>query len=509
MRPLLIAALCAMLPCAAASAGNADFRADIDRYRAAHESQIVGTLDELTHFPSVAADPAGISAAADYLVSALKARGFDARLLSAGPGTPPMVYGALGDSRALRTVVFYAHYDGQPVTPSQWRSDPFVPVMRALGPTGEWQDIDWRRVHGPFDPEWRLFGRAASDDKASIVAFLAAFDAVRAQQRRPSVNIRVAWEGEEEAGSPHLAQILEQNQALLQSDVWLIGDGPVHQSGQPMIYFGARGVMGLRLTLYGPVKALHDGHYGNWVPNPAAMAAELIAQMRDDDGNVLIPGFDDGVRALNPAELAAIRTLPPIDEALRQEFGIARSEGTQSWAASIMRPALNVRGLRSGQVGEEAANAIPVDAEVSLDFRLVPDQTVAGVQRAVEQFLRQKGWTLVNEPPDAAARLRAPRIARLQWESGYPALRSDMSSPVAQAIIATASRSAAGPVAVLPMMGGSVPLYLFAQRFNVPIIGLPIVNHDNNQHAANENLRLQNLWDGIDTYAGMIAQLHW
>jgi acetylornithine deacetylase/succinyl-diaminopimelate desuccinylase-like protein len=323
------------------------------------------------------------------------------------------------------------------------------------------------------------------------------------------VNIRVAWEGEEEAGSAHLAQILEQNQALLRSDVWLIGDGPVHQSGQPMIYFGARGVMGLRLTLYGPVKAVHDGHYGNWVPNPAAMAAQLIAQMRDDNGNVLIPGFGDGVRTLNPAELAAIQALPPIDEALRLEFGIARSEGTQAWAASIMRPSLNVRGIRSGQVGDEAANAIPIDAEVSLDFRLVPDQTTAGVQRSVEQFLRQKGWTLVDEPPDAAARLRAPRIARLQWESGYPGLRSDMSSPVAQAIIATASRSAAGRVAVLPMMGGSVPLYLFAQRFNVPVIGLPIVNHDNNQHAANENLRLENLWDGIDTYAGMIAQLRW
>jgi acetylornithine deacetylase/succinyl-diaminopimelate desuccinylase-like protein len=146
---------------------------------------------------------------------------------------------------------------------------------------------------------------------------------------------------------------------------------------------------------------------------------------------------------------------------------------------------------------------------VSLDFRLVPDQTTAGVQRSVEQFLRQKGWTLLDEPPDAAARLGAPRIARLQWESGYPGLRSDMSSPVAQAIIATASRSAAGRVAVLPMMGGSVPLYLFAQRFHVPVIGLPIVNHDNNQHAANENLRLENLWEGIDTYAGMIAQLRW
>jgi acetylornithine deacetylase/succinyl-diaminopimelate desuccinylase-like protein len=509
MRPSLIATLCALLPCVAAAAGDADFRAAIDRYRQAHESQIVSTLDELTHFPSVAADPAGISAAADYLVSALKARGFDARLLSAGPGTPPMVYGALGNARQLRTVVFYAHYDGQPVTPSQWHSDPFAPVMRGMAPGGEWQDIDWRQVHGPFDPEWRLFGRAASDDKASIVAFLAAFDAVRAQQRRPSVNIRIAWEGEEEAGSPHLAQILEQNQALLKSDVWLIGDGPVHQSGRPMIYFGARGVMGLRLTLYGPVKAVHDGHYGNWVPNPAAMAAELIAQMRDDEGNVLIPRFEAGVRALNPAELAAILALPPIDQALRLEFGIARSEGTQAWAASIMRPSLNVRGIRSGQVGDEAANAIPIDAQVSLDFRLVPDQTTTGVQRSVEQFLRQKGWTLVDGPPDAATRQQQPRIARIEWEPGYPALRSDMSSPVAQAIIATASRSSAGPVAVLPMMGGSVPLYLFAQRFNVPVIGLPIVNHDNNQHAANENLRLQNLWDGIDSYAGMIAQLRW
>jgi acetylornithine deacetylase/succinyl-diaminopimelate desuccinylase-like protein len=510
MRSLLIATLCATLPCVAAAANGGDFRAAIEGYRLAHESQIVATLDELTHFPSVAANPGGIGAAADFLVSALRARGFDAWLLSAGPGTPPMVYGALGNSPKRRTVVFYAHYDGQPVTPAQWRSDPFTPIMREAGTGGDWHDVDWRHAHGPFDPEWRLFGRAVSDDKASIIAFLAAFDAVRAQKRPPSVNIRVAWEGEEEAGSPHLAQILEQNQALLRSDVWLIGDGPVHQSGQPMIYFGARGVMGLRLTLYGPVKAVHDGHYGNWVPNPAAMAAALITQMRDKDGNVLIPGFEDGVRALNPAELAAIGALPPIDQALQREFGIARSEGTQAWAASIMRPSLNVRGIRSGQVGDEAANAIPIDAEVSLDFRLVPDQTTAGVQRSVEQFLRQQGWTLVDDaPPDAATRQQLPRIARLQWESGYPALRSDMSSPVAQAVIATASRSAAGPVAVLPMMGGSVPLYLFAQRFNVPVIGLPIVNHDNNQHAANENLRLKNLWDGIDSYAGMIAQLEW
>jgi acetylornithine deacetylase/succinyl-diaminopimelate desuccinylase-like protein len=504
--------LCALALLAAAGfarAEQSDFRQDIDRYRLAHESAILATLDELTRFKSVAADPSGIAAAADFLLSALKARGFQARLLTAGAGTPPLVNGELHVPHARHTVMFYAHYDGQPVTPSQWNSDPFIPVMRCCAPGAESREIDWQRARPPFDPEWRLYGRAASDDKASIAAFLTAFDALKALHRQPSVNIKVAWEGEEEAGSPHLAQILRDNQQLLGSDVWLIGDGPVHQSGRAMIYFGARGILGLQLTIYGPVKALHDGHYGNWVPNPASMAAALIAQMRDEHGVVLIPGFSDEVRAPTAAETQALRDLPPIDEQLEREFGIARPEGSEAWASSIMRPAVNVRGIRSGMTGEEAANAIPVDADVAIDFRLVPDQTTQTVRRTVEQFLRDQGWTLLDAPPDLATRLAHARLVRLEWESGYPALRSDMSSPVARAIIESARRAADGPVAVLPMMGGSVPLYLFAQRFKVPVIGLPIVNHDNNQHAANENLRLGNLWDGIDAYAAMMALLNW
>jgi acetylornithine deacetylase/succinyl-diaminopimelate desuccinylase-like protein len=511
MRIRLAILLCAMtlaVTARAAAADEREFRDRIDRYRLAHEAAIVRALDELTRFRSVAADPSGVAAAADFLAAALRTRGFEVRLLSAGAHTPPLVYGELHASHARRTVMFYAHYDGQPVTPSQWSSDPFIPVMRSAAVNGA-HEIDWQHAQPPFDPEWRLYGRAASDDKATIAAFLAAFDALRALHRPPSVNIKVAWEGEEEAGSPHLAQILDENQRLLGSDVWLIGDGPVHQSGRPMIYFGARGVLGLRLTIYGPVKALHDGHYGNWVPNPAAMAATLIAQMRNQDGVVTIPDFNDAVRALTSAEREAIRDLPPIDDQLKREFGIAQAEGSETWASSIMRPALNVRGIRSGMTGEEAANAIPVDAEVSIDFRLVPDQTTDELRRCVEQFLRNRGWTLLDAPPDMAARLADARLALLEWEPGYPALRSDMSSPVASAIIRTARRAAAGPVALLPMMGGSVPLYLFAQRFGVPVIGLPIVNHDNNQHAANENLRLQNLWDGIDVYAAMMALLDW
>jgi acetylornithine deacetylase/succinyl-diaminopimelate desuccinylase-like protein len=488
---------------------SADLRTQIDEYRLAHEAAIVAELAALTRLKSVAADPAGILAAAHALEEALKQRGFEVSELSTGIGSPPAVFGSLKAPHAKRTVMFYAHYDGQPVTPSQWSSDPFNPVMREHALSDAARDVEWKNAASPFDPEWRLFGRAVSDDKASIIAFLAAYDALKSTHRPLSVNIKVLWEGEEEAGSMHLAQALKDNQQRLAADLFLIGDGPVHQTRRPLVYFGARGVMSLEATIYGPLRALHDGHYGNWVPNPAAMAATLIAQMRDEDGRITIPGFSDAVRAITPEERSALRDLPPVGDALKREFGIARSEGSEELPASIMRPALNVRGIRSGEVGETAANAIPTTAHISLDFRLVPDQTPAAVRASVERFLTAHGWSLVSDEPDLTARLKSPRLIRLRWDAGYPALRSDMSSPAAKAVIAAASKAAGAPVVVLPMAGGSVPLYMFADVFTAPIICLPIVNHDNNQHAANENLRLKNLWDGINTYAALMAELNW
>jgi acetylornithine deacetylase/succinyl-diaminopimelate desuccinylase-like protein len=509
MRCLVNMALGVVCICAAAPAFAADLRTQVEHYRIAHEVQIVGQLDELARIRSVAAEPTGLAAAADHLQALLQARGFDAKQLSVKPGTPPLVFGELRSPGARRTVVFYAHYDGQPVTPSQWSSDPFVPVMRSGRLNSGEHDIDWRSARPPLDPEWRFFGRAISDDKSSIVAFLAAFDALKASGRRPSVNVKVAWEGEEEAGSTHLAEVLRMNQPLFTADLWLIGDGPIHQSRRQMLYFGARGSLGLEATVYGPIRALHDGHYGNWVPNPAAMAATLIAQMRDDEGRILIPGFSEDARPLTIAEQQAISHLPPVEDGLKQEFGIGRVEGNEGLSSSLMRPALNIRGIRSGQVGETAANAIPVDTVISIDFRLVPDQTPQAVRAKVEAFLKSKGWTVLTDAPDLPTRLAHPRIIRLEWGSGYPGFRSDMSTPVAKAVIATASDAAQYPVAVLPMMGASVPIYLFADLFKVPVIGLPIVNFDNNQHAANENQRLQNLWDGIQTYAAMMGLLSW
>jgi acetylornithine deacetylase/succinyl-diaminopimelate desuccinylase-like protein len=509
MKRRIVAAICFLVFSSGTRVLASGLSRDVDAYRASHEAEIVGELDTLVRLPSVAANPKGIVAAADLLTSELKARGFEPAQFTAGNGAPPVVFGNYHVAGAKRTVVFYAHYDGQPVAPSQWSSGPFAPVMRTGPLTPDAKIVDWHLARPPYDPQWRLFGRAAADDKASIVAFLAAFDALRAQHRRPSVNLKVLWEGEEEAGSPHLSAILQAHGSQLHCDLLLIGDGPVHQSETPTLYFGARGAMDLEMTIYGPNHPLHDGHYGNWVPNPAVMAAELIASMRDSNGRILIPGFSNDVRPLGRAEKDAIAKLPPVEEGLKREFGLGRTEGDEGLTASTMRPALNVRGMRAGNVGAEATNAIPADAELSIDFRLVPDQTPRRVRETVETFLRAKGWTFVSDAPDLATRLAHPRIVKLAWDDGYPALRTDMSSPEARAAIAAAEDAANGPVALLPMMGGSVPIYLFHGILNVPVIGLPIVNHDDSQHAPNENLRLENLWHGIDAYAAMMADLNW
>lgn len=488
---------------AASPVSAADLSASVDLYRNAHEREIVAKLADFVSTPSVAADPKGLAAMSERLRSELASRGFGARLIGADTGAPPVVYGSLPAPGARRTVVFYAHYDGQPVNPADWKSPPFSPTMRAGAETSS-KVVEWRTAPLPFDPEWRLFGRAASDDKSSIVAFLSAFDALNSAGRKPSVNIKVFWEGEEEQGSPHLAQILRENKDQLGADLWLIGDGPVHQSRARTIYFGARGDISVDATVYGADRPLHSGHYGNWAPNPAALAALLITQLRDPEGRIRIPGYSSKVRPLTPAERKAIAELPPVDAALEKEFQIAAPEGSDALTLSTMRPALNIVALQSG-VG---ARAIPSEATMTIDLRLVPDQKPEEVRQLLEAHLKKLGWTVVHSHPPAGLRAKSSRIVKLDWSSGYPAFRSDMTSAPARAVIA-AAKTTGGPIAFLPMMGGSVPIYVFDERLKTPIVGLPIVNHDNNQHAPNENARLQNLWDGIETYAAMMAELNW
>jgi acetylornithine deacetylase/succinyl-diaminopimelate desuccinylase-like protein len=491
----------AFLPARSPAAGAA--RA----WRQSHELEIVRELATLLSIPNSAADTSNIEKNAAAVSALYERRGVTTRLLRV-PNAPPVVYGALDTPGAGETVTFYAHYDGQPVDPRQWRGDPFRAVLRSGTIEAGAVDVALDSARAPLDPEWRLYARSASDDKAPIVGFAAALDALRAAGIRPSVNLRFFFEGEEEAGSPHLGTILERYAADLRTDAWVLCDGPVHQSRRPQLFFGARGVSGLELTVYGPNHGLHSGHYGNWAPNPIVRLTHLIDAMRGEDGKIRIPGFEDDVRPLTPAERRAISAVPRVDEALESELGFAAPEGDgESLVELIHRPALNVRGFAAGRVGAQAANVIVPEATASIDFRLVPDETPESVRRKVEAFVQAQGYTIVHGAPDPETRRKHPKIARLDWETGYPPARTPMDLPFSRAVIAAAERAAGTEVVKMPSLGGSIPMYLFQSGGKTPVVGVPIANHDNNQHSANENVRLQNLWDGIELYAALFAEL--
>jgi len=474
-------------------------------YRQTHEHEIFAEYVNLLSIPNVASDKANIGRNARTIATMLERRGVKTRLLEV-PDAPPVVYGEILTPGATRTLIFYAHYDGQPVEPAMWAGgDPFKPILRSAALEAGGKDIPVPAKGETFDPEWRLYARSTGDDKAPVIAICAALDALKAGGISLNSNIKFFFEGEEEAGSPHLEKIVEKYRDLLKADAWLICDGPVDQTRSQQIYFGARGVTGIEITVYGPRRELHSGHYGNWAPNPALMLSKLLASMKDDDGRVLIKYFYDGIEPLSETEKRAFAEAPDNEALLKRELGLGWSEGAgKKLSELINQPSLNIRGLVSSSVGATARNVIPSTATASLDIRLVKGvDHLTAVDRVIAH-IREQGYHVVDSDPDAATRLQYPRIAKVVREGGYNASKTSMDLPISRAIIA-AVESAHGRVIKMPTLGGSVPLYIFTDNLKTPCIGIPIANHDNNQHSANENMRLQNLWDGIETMAALLT----
>jgi acetylornithine deacetylase/succinyl-diaminopimelate desuccinylase-like protein len=508
-KPAAFAIILALLAGAAAEGGilRAAGVEKVRAYRVAHGRAIIGEYLEMLSLPNATADGPDIRRNAEFIAAMFRRRGLTVRLIEA-EGSPPAVLAEQSVPGAKTTIAFYAHYDGQPVNRESWTHDPWQPILLNASMENGGQPVPLEALPGAGDGEWRIYARSASDDKAPILAMAAALDALRAAGIPAAANLKLFFEGEEEAGSPHLARILAAEPGLLRADLWLLCDGPVHSTRRPQVFFGARGVIGLELTVYGPVRPLHSGHYGNWAPNPALILAQLLAGMRDLEGTITIKGYGDRVRGLTVEERRALDALPQADEALRRELGLGRTEGRgKSLAELIMRPSLNIRGIRSGEVEDKAQNAIPTEARASIDFRLVPDQRPAEVQALVEAHLRSRGFRIVRETPALETRLASPFIAKVRWEEGYPAARTDMSLPLCRDLVRVLDEALEAPVIRIPLSGGSVPMYLFQTTPGSPVVLFPIANHDNNQHGADENLRLQNLWDGIEMFAALFSRL--
>ena len=472
---------------------------------AQHRGDILREYLELLAIPNVATNRADIRRNAAHIMAMMQRRGLSPRLLESEDGAaPPLIYGEWLVPGASRTLILYAHYDGQPVTPADWHvTQPFAPALFAgVAQPGMHPVALPADAQGVTD-DWRIYARSASDDKAGVMAILAAVDALRAEGARPGFNLKIVFEGEEEAGSPNLAAMLRRHRDVLRSDGWVIVDGPAHQSGPPQLSLGVRGDVNMDVTVHGPLRPLHSGHYGNWAPNPAMMLAVLLASMKDENGRVTIAGFYDDVVPLSEAERQAIAAVPPPDDMLRRELGLGWTEGGGATLTDlIQQPSLNINGVRSADVGDNARNVIPTIASATLDLRLVLGNTPERQVRRVIDHISALGYQVLDRAPTVEERRRFPRIATITADPGYPAERTRLDHPLAQGLERALRGN--GALVVLPSLGGSLPLYLIREELGAPTIVLGLWNYDNNQHAENENVRIGNLMNGIVAIAAVM-----
>jgi acetylornithine deacetylase/succinyl-diaminopimelate desuccinylase-like protein len=481
----------------------------IKKYGTENAGNIIKEFFAFLSLPNVASDPIAQQKNADFIMEMMTKRGIQkVQLLNANTvGVPPAVYGEVNVPGATQTIIFYAHYDGQPVNPEQWAKglDPFQPKLFSDAIYKGGANISLP-VDGSYKNEWRIYARGASDDKAGVNAIINAYDAIKKSGLTPGCNLKFFIEGEEEANSPHLHEILEKYHSLLQSDLWVICDGPVHQSGKKQIVFGVRGDAKLDLTVYASKRPLHSGHYGNWAPNPAMMLAKLLSSMKDENGRVTIKGFYDDVTPLSLSERKSLDQVPSVDEQMKTELGISTTDMQGlSLSESINQPSLNINGMQSGNVGKLASNQIPTYATAVLDLRLVLGNDWKRQQQKVINHIKAEGYYVTNNEPTDEERKKYTKIIKvIAAQDGSNAQRTSMDLPIIQKVVAAVKMTTQDQIVLQPTMGGTLPLFLFEKYLNAKTVTIPIANHDNNQHAENENIRIGNLFEGMVVMASLM-----
>ena len=282
--------------------------------------QAVTSLRTFIAIPNDGHDTIQIANNLKWCVDAMARRGFEVSIIRSG--SVPYVFAQRVYDRRLPVVLFYIQADGQPVDASDWdQPNPYVAVLKQPTDRG-WNEASWT---SPFHKESRIFGRSSSDSKGPAIALLTALDVLASRKQKPTFNIKVIIDFQEEMGSPTLPALVKQNASLLASKMVLIMDGTRHVSNLPTLNFGARGIATVTLKVFGPQSELHSGQYGNYAPNPVFSLARILSGMKDERGRVLIPGFYDGI-SISEAERDQINDMPGNDGDLNQRLGIAAPE---------------------------------------------------------------------------------------------------------------------------------------------------------------------------------------
>jgi acetylornithine deacetylase/succinyl-diaminopimelate desuccinylase-like protein len=270
--------------------------------------------------------------------------------------------------------------------------------------------------------------------------------------------------------------------------------------------FGVRGDVNMDLTVYGAKRPLHSGNYGNFAPNPAMRLVTLLSSMKDDSGRVLIKSFYDDYVMFSESERIAIKDAASTDAFLLQELGLKEPEVPgRSLLEGFELPTLNINGIASANTGKTATNVIPAVARATLDLRLVLGIDWRRQTERVVEHMKAQGWLVVDHEPTDAERAQSGKLVRVEVGTGYNAQRTLMHLPLARAVVAAVQTTTPDPVVRLPTGGGSLPLVIIEEKLGAKVIAVPVANYDNNQHAENENMLVQYLWDGMETFAALMT----
>lgn len=462
-------------------------------------------LKEMLSFSNIGTNPDDVKKNVEWMSEAFSKRNFDIEILETDG--PPLLLATREADEGLPVVLFYMHADGQPADASKWhQSDPFDPVLKQINENGNWESIGWDYLEGDIDPDWRIFARSASDDKGPIAMLLKALDIMDWESISQPYHIKVILDFEEEIGSPNLPSAVQRYRNELAADHMVILDGPRHPSNLPTLSFGARGIQTMTLTVHGPRAPQHSGHYGNYVPNPAFRLASLLATMKDDAGRVTIDGFYDGIE-LDNETLAILRAVPDDEVQIKQQLGIAGQDSVAAFLqASRQFPSLNIRGMASGWVGDEVRTIVPSNAVAEIDIRLVRESDPDLLIDLVREHISGQGYHIIDREPTDLERQTYDKIITVTHDFSYEAYRTDIESQTGNWLSSALKRAFVNDPVLIRTSGGSVPISPFVATLGVPAVGVPTVNNDNNQHSPNENLRLGNFKDGIQTVLSILTE---
>jgi acetylornithine deacetylase/succinyl-diaminopimelate desuccinylase-like protein len=427
-------------------------------------------VDELKQYlaiPSISALPEhakDVRACAEWTVAEMGRIGLQQVRLIETPGHP-VVYGEWLGAEGAPTILFYGHYDVQPVDPLElWESPPFEATVR----------------------DGELYARGSADDKGQVFMHFKAIEAHLKQNGRLPVNMKIVLEGEEEVGSSHLDDFIREHKSELAADVVVISDSPMFDRGIPSICYGLRGLAYFQIDLRGTKSDLHSGSFGGAVANPAMVLAQVLAQMKDRGGRIKIPGFYDDVRELREEERAEFRKLPFSETRYRKELGAPKLFGESGYTTLERvwgRPTFEVNGLLAGFTGDGAKTVIPALSMAKISMRLVPDQDPDKIAGLFEDYVRKVAPKTVE--------LKVTRM-----HGGKPWM-TEFDNPYVQAAGRAIERGF-GKAPVFNREGGSIPVVATFQE----ILGLPAVLFgvglpDENAHAPNEKLDLGNFHGGV------------